>query len=586
MRHFLQEFVWPDSEWLVDHGDGSVTYWQSELPMNLTVRFDPESRLAKWQMRLEVVNGVQDDAAALEVCNILNGLTCGWAYVCDPGAGSIVAVAALAHPVQWDLTLVRFSEVIRLAGWLSQVTAPWIATRAGGSRVSSGPSTSSSARDVPDTTFFYPQALRARPEWVMDMLWARYPPMDLVAGLVSRTLGSVFADKVTADPQRFLIEVGDPEADTGDLYDPDIAPEYVIKGGFEQHPVFGLAWNVECTFHTLQQCQPNLGNELTWELFKDPCATLLGAWVLTQTGWTYRVSVHAAELRHYEQVRGFPGTNREVLAGVASTARDAVNTACKQAEEPNGADGLFPPNPSCAQEVLLMIRSLAGENTLNPQESDAPADRGPLWLEPVTRLATAVWFNPNGPTCSTLDISEDAEGRNFLALFDRHPFVPTYRVLAEITDEVSLVVALPEALRQFTGPSTPHALSIETCPEGLQGELQRLLLEGYQSLDENLGWTAAVLESTAGRPWDAVSPAPSLGRDSPLLALPEEEQAQAWWRAVTEPKNFLGVFRELPWAWDGAMNMNLSLGNIQRGLFDSEPFVVVFSDIGRQVDDD
>ena len=548
--------------------------------MGLAVRRDPMSGLAKWQMRLEVVNGVQDVSAALEVCNVLNGLTCGWAYAYDSRARSIVALAALAHPVQWDVTLVRFSEVVRLAGWLSQVLASWIATRTGGNNAVSGPSTSRTARAAPDSTFFYPQALRARPEWVMDALWARYPPMDLVAGLICETLGGFVADKITADSERFLIEVRNPDAVAGEIDDSDIAPEYVIEGGFEHNSVFGLVWKVECTFQDLQQCAPSLANEMTWQLFDDPSDSLLGAWVPTAKGWTYQVSAHAAELRHYEQLQGFPGTNREILARVASTARDAVDLARNEAVEPNGADGLFPPNPSCAQEVLLMIRSLAGEIIGGVRRPDRP------WTTLAgTRVTTChlCVVQPERSNVLNAGCIGDAGGRRFLILFDRHPFVPKYVVLSEVADEVVLLEAIPDALSLFAGVSTPTALSIDTCHERMREDVQRLLIERYQAVDEHLGWTAAVLEATAGRPWDAVSPAPSVGCDSPNLDLPREEQVQAWWRAVTAPKNFLGVFRELPWAWDGSINMNLSAGTIEQGLFDTEPFLVVFSEIGRQV---
>ncbi len=64
-----------------------------------------------------------------------------------------------------------------------------------------------------------------------------------------------------------------------------------------------------------------------------------------------------------------------------------------------------------------------------------------------------------------------------------------------------------------------------------------------------------------------------------------EDQFNAWWNAASDPSHVFAVFRDLPWAWDGAINWQASSGTIDKGYFDTEPLVTVYSQIGRVEDE-
>jgi hypothetical protein len=88
------------------------------------------------------------------------------------------------------------------------------------------------------------------------------------------------------------------------------------------------------------------------------------------------------------------------------------------------------------------------------------------------------------------------------------------------------------------------------------------------------------LEQTKGRPWGYVSLDEHTGNDSPYRDLSVKGQYDAWWRIVSDPVTVFTIFRDLPWAWDGAINFQVSLGNADKGMFDMEPLVVVYSQMG------
>lgn len=187
---FLQEFVWVDEDWLVVPNEGMAVYWQSEQAIQISVSSDEVSGMAKWRVSIVFVEQAQDREAALQICLALNELNCGWSFAFHDESRSLMALAAMSCPRDWDTWVLRLSETIKHAGFMCQVLAPWAAEQVDGTVARSWPDHKDGPRDVPDATYHYVRALRARPEWVQDLSWVKYMPLENVAELFASQVGA------------------------------------------------------------------------------------------------------------------------------------------------------------------------------------------------------------------------------------------------------------------------------------------------------------------------------------------------------------------------------------------------------------
>lgn len=587
LKIFLEGFLWPDEEWLLfssDPNDAAAVYWQSQLAIRISVR-SLDGGSVKWQVLIRMVEGVTDEQAALETCLALNRLAAGWSYAYDEKNRVVAAIASVRCPHDSTPAALRLSEVVKLGGWLSETVADWLAARVGGVVARCGPEGPNDLRTVPDATFHYARVLRTRPEWVYNLLPLQYPPMQEVADAYADALPEPFRDDIAADDD--VLQLLGVHEETGQAW-------FALVSRFDFHPVFGLGWMADMMLPTMAVGDAaRLANRLTWELFYSDETSLLGAWVTTPVGMSFRTWATASELRSYEQINGFTGHDAALLWHVVAAGGDAIWVATAGQIPPVADQQVLDMvvQDSLVDAALNQIVTLAEPLLPIPTPSDTQsAVRRNLWLQNEVTFLTMAWFNPAGPTVATLQVSRSADGRRYLVYLMRHPFVPQYRVLAAIGDDDDVMSALPEAVTQMLGGSPPTAVSVEGCPEHFQQPLvdllkQRLLLNHPVSDPDNLGRCAARLEAAQGRPWEYASLDSEVGVESPYTTMGAEDQFNAWWNAASDPSHVFAVFRDLPWAWDGAINWQASSGTIDKGYFDMEPLVTVYSQIGRVEDE-
>lgn len=567
---FLREFVWADDDWLVVPGEGVAVYWQSEQAIRISVKSDEASGLAKWRVSIVFVEQARNREAALQLCLALNKWNCGWSFAFDDESGTLLALAAMSGPRDWDPQVLRLSETIKHAGFMCQVLAQWAAEQVGGTVARSWPDHKDGPREVPDATHFYSRSLRARPEWVWDFSWWKYPPLDEVAEFFACQVGApADTTKVYSDHFRIVRNATD-----------EVLPTFVLIGGFTLNPVFGWGWSLDMLVPGLPAVHAaELANDMAWLQFEDHTMDLLGAWELSSQGLAFRVFATCSELRRYERLVSFIGHDARELWLISSSAISALKVS--GAIDLSGYAGLpvIPQRQELVREAITQITCLAGDlDKVHGDES--VADRRLLWLGIGELLLTAVWFNPIGPTCSTIETGFDARGRKFLIHLRRHPFVPRYEVIAEVTDVDSVVAALPEALSRVFSTS-PTVLDFEGCPAEYLDHVVTLVKPTLrQNESRDFGEKAAQLEAADGNLWSYASPRDLLPPFNDYSHLPDDEKFDLWWQIATDEDNVRATLTQLPDAWDGAVNYQMQSGAGESGVFDMEPIMVTYSNIG------
>lgn len=322
-----------------------------------------------------------------------------------------------------------------------------------------------------------------------------------------------------------------------------------------------------------------LANDMAWLQFGHESTSLLGGWTLTEQGLAFRVFASCSELRRYERLASFVGHSARDLWLVSSSATSALMAADAMDLSEFAGLPVVPPREGLVAEALAKVASLAGDLE-EAHDNESVADRRLLWLQLNARLLTAAWFNPMGPTCSTIEIGIDAWGRAYLVHLMRHPFVPRYEVIVEVTDVDSVLAALPEALSRMFSAS-PTILDFDGCPEEFLEHVVALVKPILRRVEPgDFGERAAQLEGVKGNLWLYVSPGDAASQFNDYSHLSDDEKFDLWWQQATNEDNIIATFMQLPDAWDGAINIQMQSGGGRSGVFDMEPLTVTYSSIG------
>jgi hypothetical protein len=143
-----------------------------------------------------------------------------------------------------------------------------------------------------------------------------------------------------------------------------------------------------------------------------------------------------------------------------------------------------------------------------PTRRVEPADRRLLWLERKHVLAIGAWFNPVGPSVTTLEVcSLPDETDDYLVYFMRHPFAPDYRVVGALGPEGDVASTLSAGVEMFLGGgSLPHVFMVLAAPQAVSAILSELfhdqILEFCRQRNIDLAADAKKLADAEGRPWD------------------------------------------------------------------------------------
>jgi hypothetical protein len=329
---------------------------------------------------------------------------------------------------------------------------------------------------------------------------------------------------------------------------------------------------------------------MTWGLFNDPQANLLGGWSFDEKGLRFTQWNTFSEVRQQEQLESWDGRGAGDLWGFTSTLIDPLNalhrvglSRCHESELKAELEVLAADVAAAIVEQARPAVELGlGQLAHGGESSDARL----LWLERRRVLAMAVWFDSIKPMVTSLEVCTLSDETEYLVCFRRHPFHPQYRIVG-CGERARLMT--PEAIRAFLPGPLPNALALWSNPGAGPDEvpepLRRRVFEVALASDQNLVAEAAWVKETAGRPWELVTHG-SVIADSVRKAAMQHavdnpglvDHFAQWWAAVSDYDNVMTNFICLPDAWDGAINSQRAYGDLAS--FDVGPVVLTYATTG------
>ena len=580
LNNYLERYLQTDDEWLELDGS-SARYWQARLAQTTTVALLPDGR-AKWRVRTRIVEQVGDPEGALQLCLGLNWHAIGWSFAYDQEGRTIDALAAICAPPEWDTYLLRLAEKANLSAWMSDVIAERLSEAVGGIPAISQPQRRSGPRVEFGATYYYAEAVRRRPEWVIDPTWYDYLPMGEVANYIAKMVGvSEGAVESTDTDFRFVVDTTEP----GD--------HVWLMGGVRPNPIMADSFqSLLAVGGAPSSVAPAEVAAMTWGLYNDPQANLLGGWSYHAGSLEFIQWNTMSEVRQQERLDSWDSRGAGDLWGFTSSLIDPLNalsrvglTRCNESELPAGLDEkaahvIAAVADQARPAVELGLRQLAdGEETSDPRL---------LWLEPSRTLAIAVWFDALKPMVTSLEVCALPDGAEFLVCFRRHPFRPQYRVVG-VGAPGGLMTS--DAVRAFLPSPLPNALALWGNPEATPDEVPEILrqriMEAASASGQDLLVEGAWVAATMGHPWDLVTrgsvvadsvrtAAKALAADDPGLTDPFAR----WWTEVSRYENVMANFNCLPDAWDGAINSQRAYGGFDSHAFG--PLVLTYTTAGLE----
>jgi hypothetical protein len=563
LRSYLQRYLQADGEWLENSGTAAA-YWQARLAQTTSVECLPDGR-AKWRVRTRIVEQVADPDEALRLCLALNRHAVGWSFAYDAEARSVEALAAVCAPPEWDTLLLRLSEKAKLSAWMGDVIAERLAAAVGGVPAFSHPKNQSAVRSEFDANYYYAQAVRRRPEWVIDPTFYEYLPMEDVAHYMAKMVG-VSADAARIDTVDFGLPVDEQRGET-----------IWLVGAFERHPIMGDSFRSALAVDgSPSSAMPAEVSRMTWGLFNDPQASLLGGWSYQDDGLVFTQWNTMSEVRQQEGLDSWSGRSIAELWGFTSTLIDPLNaltrvglTKAGQSELP---DDLAQNASNVVAAIAEQARDAVETGLCQLDSGPAVSDANLLWLERRQVLVIAVWFNPLEPMVASLEVCTLPDGTEYLVVYRRHPLHPQYRVVAKVGPEIEVT---DQAVSFLLPASLPNALGLWSNPDAaadeVPGVLRQRVIDVAKQATQDLVAEAALVASTMGRPRElttrgsVVADAVRTEAKKSAAWRPSHSEAfEQWWAEVSNFDNVMTNFNCLPDAWDGALNSQRAYGGFDQ----------------------
>lgn len=579
-ENFCAGYLWPDPEW-VEFRDDGFSYWHGRLEQRFTIEF-VEDEVCAWRMDMPLLGSVADPNAAAAAALTLNQFAAGWSFWVDPTDNSMHALAAMTAPLAWNRWTIRFSEIAKLAAWFCEAAVEPLARHLNGIPLFSHPQDKHAPREVPDAVNYYPTAQRERSEWVLDPITGFFPPMEEIAGSFGERME---AEEVEADDSTLrIVQPGESDEDS----------VWELIAGFSEHRLLGVGWRCELVLPQIPaEAVPTAALMATKALWDAPGASLLGAWVDDEGVLVYRQWCMSSELRNHGRTEPFDGTD-DLLWSLTSPAADAAAWGMALPEEADWPRITL--DPQSADDLLAEVFAglVAGSHPAfaATRPADSQADRSLLWLDRSAVLLLCGWFNPVGPTLATLEIATSPlADQEQLLIYVRHPMLPEYRVVADVSSPEDVAGAMEDAVASMITTAAPNVVTVSGCPP----DLQRAVVAALRAALDRLGKEHSVslveerekVLSNLGDPWAFAGE--ERPEDDPPREVPppsSDDEFTAWLDAVTDPENVISNMIQFGRAWDGSLNYLRSTGNLDRSNFDIGPMLLVYSDLGLVNRDD
>jgi hypothetical protein len=582
LRNYLQRYLQADDEWLEIAGS-AATYWQARLAQTTTVEGLPDARV-KFRVRTRIVEYVADADKAMQLCLALNWHAAGWSFAYDPESRTVDALAATCALPQWDTYLLRLSEKAKLSAWMADVIAERLAVAVGGVPAFSHPKSQSAVRSEFDANYHYAQAMRRRPEWVTDPTFYEYLPMQDVAQHIAKMVGAA-ESSVESNAVEFRFPLDDDRRDE----------PVMLVGAFGRHPIVGDSYRSALVLSGAPSAAASAEvSRMTWGLFNDPQASLLGGWSYHDGRLAFTQWNTMSEVRRQERLESWDGRGVGELWGFTCTLIDPLNALSRVGLTRRNESELPAELEGQAERVVAAITEQAraaveiGLNQLGNGEETSDARL--LWLERSRVIAMAVWFNPLEPMATTLEVCRLSDDIEYLVVYRRHPFRPQYRIVGVVEPGMEIT---EDAASFFLPSPLPNALALWSNPKATADEvpeqLRRRVIDVAATAEQDLIAEAALVASTMGHPWELTTRG-SVVADAVRTAAKESaaKDPQAvdpfaqWWDVVSQYENVTTNFNCLPDAWDGALESQRAYGEYDQ--FNVGPLVISYEAGGLNPD--
>lgn len=574
LRNYLQRYLQADEEWLETAGD-TATYWQARLAQTTSVEVLPDGR-AKWRVRTRIVEQVADPHEALCLCLALNRHAVGWSFAYDAEGRSVEALAAVCAPPEWDTLLLRLSEKAKLSAWMGDVIAERLAAAVGGVPAFSHPKNQAAIRSEFDANYYYAQAVRRRPEWVIDPTFYAYLPMEDVAQYIAKMVG-VSADSARTDTIEFGLPVDKQRGET-----------IWLVGAIERHPIMGDSFRSALAMNgSPSSAMPAEVSRMTWGLFNDPQANLLGGWSYRDDGLVFTQWNTMSEVRRQESLDSWDGRAIPDLWGFTATLIDPLNALTRvgltKASHSELPDDLTQKASHIVAAIGEQARDAVETGLRQLDSGTETSDANLLWLDRNQVLVMAVWFNALEPMVASLEVCRLPDDTEYLVVFRRHPLHPQYRVVGKVGPEIEVT---DQAVSFLLPAPLPNALALWSNPEAtadeVPGNLRRRVIDVAQQGNQDLVAEAALVASTMGHPWELTTRGSVVAdavraeaKKSAAWRPSESEPFAQWWGQVSNFENVMTNFNCLPDAWDSALKSQRSYGGFDQ--FDVGPLVITYT---------
>ena len=409
---------------------------------------------------------------------------------------------------------------------------------------------------------------------MIDPTVYEYLPMEDVAQHIAKMVG-VSEDSVTSDAVEFHFPVGDGQHDS----------PVMLVGEFGRHPIMGDSYRSALVLAGAPSAEaPVEVSRMTWGLFNDPQATLLGGWSYHDGRLTFTQWNTMSEVRRQERLDSWGGRGVGDLWGFTCTLIDPLNALSRVGLTRRNESELPAELEDQAEHVVAAITEQAraaveiGLRQLGSGEETSDARL--LWLERSRVLAMAVWFNPLEPMATTLEVCRLSDDTEYLVAYRRHPFRPQYRIVGVVEPGMEITAG---AATFFLPSPLPNALALWTNPKATADEvpeqLRRRVIDVAAIAKQDLFAEAALVASTMGHPWELTTRG-SVVAEAVRTAAKESaakdptagDPFARWWDVVSQYENVMTNFNCLPEAWDGALDSQQAYGGFDQ--FNVGPLVV------------
>lgn len=574
LEHLITNLLQADKEWLVQNAPNNYSYWQNTLEAHLSAEANEDGSI-KLRAESIVVKDIEDRELAERVCASLNYLAPSWSFAYDYEEQTIKALSSLnlfihksgeaptrnvvePEPFQ-NAWLTIFANTIWAQNTLSADLAEQISQAINGKPAFSKPAHQPNFRETPDTFNHIPNALRQRPEWVMDIRpYTQWPSFADIAEQVA-LIGN---EEMFNGTEWEVAESSDESALLSNTDDSGLVGTLGLSHAqdFRYGETFSIVHPVNRppVFSDFE-----LGNKANLQMFESGTTTQFGNWRFSNGSFAFSQNIPAAFIRTIESSAGAAALANYSPVFFARLAKftldleDLLSDLQRGKPRPQKSD-----NPEGIQEQAhafiqsIQETSTEARNHFSSSYDDATSDPRILRGESLYNFFTIGIFNPIGPTIHSLEAF--AGGGSDLILVDvmRHSLYPAYLPIAQFSPSSPDLITLFESSIDRMFNHIPEYIYMDDCPEQIRPALDDLIKEKLLKLahEQNVdvaGKLARLIELNQS-PWQRV--------DHDLEPIPDatksatKDQVEELFAFITAPENIILFWNHIPDAWDGSLN--------------------------------